>query len=163
MIRRPPRSTQSRSSAASDVYKRQPKSWPPATAWLPCCSRRSTSACRQVGSGGGARLRVRADLRDHPFVRGSLERRQSSAAGTISIYLCVESSPDVAERSFVSPLPSSAALPREFDNAVLQDLVRLGRTHGTLNTAQVRAACDAAAVALRRLTAVLRALESLET
>jgi len=62
----------------------------------------------------------------------------------------------------VSPLPSSAALPREFDNAVLQDLVRLGRTHGTLNTAQVRAACDAAAVAPRRLTAVLRALESLE-
>ena len=62
----------------------------------------------------------------------------------------------------MSPLPSSAALPREFDNAVLQDLVRLGRTHGTLSTAQVRAACDAAAVAPRRLTAVLRALESLE-
>src|SRR5680860_1914086 len=28
MIRRPPRSTQSRSSAASDVYKRQPIQWP---------------------------------------------------------------------------------------------------------------------------------------
>src|SRR5680860_1900444 len=27
MIRRPPRSTQSRSSAASDVYKRQPRTW----------------------------------------------------------------------------------------------------------------------------------------
>src|SRR5680860_386259 len=27
MIRRPPRSTQSRSSAASDVYKRQPYTW----------------------------------------------------------------------------------------------------------------------------------------
>ena len=27
MIRRPPRSTQSRSSAASDVYKRQEKGW----------------------------------------------------------------------------------------------------------------------------------------
>src|SRR5680860_1796509 len=37
MIRRPPRSTQSRSSAASDVYKRQPlgspsPTWPP-TSW----------------------------------------------------------------------------------------------------------------------------------
>ena len=30
MIRRPPRSTQSRSSAASDVYKRQPKKKPKA-------------------------------------------------------------------------------------------------------------------------------------
>eukprot|EP00826_Nyctotherus_ovalis_P002044 TRINITY_DN10387_c0_g6_i3.p1 TRINITY_DN10387_c0_g6~~TRINITY_DN10387_c0_g6_i3.p1 ORF type:complete len:236 (-),score=11.08 TRINITY_DN10387_c0_g6_i3:120-803(-) len=34
MIRRPPRSTQSRSSAASDVYKRQP---------IACCQRRSDS------------------------------------------------------------------------------------------------------------------------
>src|SRR5680860_1842883 len=32
MIRRPPRSTQSRSSAASDVYKRQDPVWLP---WLP--------------------------------------------------------------------------------------------------------------------------------
>src|SRR5450756_722252 len=31
MIRRPPRSTQSRSSAASDVYKRQVWSWPRVT------------------------------------------------------------------------------------------------------------------------------------
>src|SRR5450756_2664516 len=44
MIRRPPRSTQSRSSAASDVYKRQPRN--PGPSWLPCgrrCARRSTS------------------------------------------------------------------------------------------------------------------------
>src|SRR5680860_1893252 len=35
MIRRPPRSTQSRSSAASDVYKRQPQSNPdPGWPWL---------------------------------------------------------------------------------------------------------------------------------
>src|SRR5680860_1730176 len=37
MIRRPPRSTQSRSSAASDVYKRQGENWEPlSTPCRPC-------------------------------------------------------------------------------------------------------------------------------
>src|SRR5665809_158385 len=44
MIRRPPRSTQSRSSAASDVYKRQPKSSPTTSP----ADRASRSARRRV-------------------------------------------------------------------------------------------------------------------
>src|SRR5450756_3253094 len=37
MIRRPPRSTQSRSSAASDVYKRQVTEWALPGLECPCC------------------------------------------------------------------------------------------------------------------------------
>src|SRR5680860_245845 len=45
MIRRPPRSTQSRSSAASDVYKRQVLRL--AATWLPACPQRQQAViCR---------------------------------------------------------------------------------------------------------------------
>eukprot|EP00657_Telonema_sp_P-1_P004199 TRINITY_DN1970_c0_g1_i1.p1 TRINITY_DN1970_c0_g1~~TRINITY_DN1970_c0_g1_i1.p1 ORF type:complete len:112 (-),score=62.79 TRINITY_DN1970_c0_g1_i1:9-344(-) len=49
MIRRPPRSTQSRSSAASDVYKRQRSSWCPSRCSLQqrCGLRRSRSSNRK--------------------------------------------------------------------------------------------------------------------
>src|SRR5680860_100921 len=41
MIRRPPRSTQSRSSAASDVYKRQPVTWSDDTVQTVACIAKS--------------------------------------------------------------------------------------------------------------------------
>ncbi|GIG27405.1 RNA polymerase sigma factor [Cellulomonas marina] len=51
------------------------------------------------------------------------------------------------------------ALPREFEHPALQDLVRRGRTHGGVDAAEVRAACEGADVQdAKRLRAVLRGL-----
>ncbi|MFC0646538.1 RNA polymerase sigma factor [Cellulomonas phragmiteti] len=51
------------------------------------------------------------------------------------------------------------ALPREFQHPALQELVMLGRTHGSVDTASVRAACEAAGVeGPKRLRAVVRGL-----
>ncbi|UZN01652.1 RNA polymerase sigma factor [Cellulomonas sp. S1-8] len=51
------------------------------------------------------------------------------------------------------------ALPREFQHPALQELVMRGRTHGSVDTASVRAACEAAGVEdPKRLRAVVRGL-----
>ena len=51
------------------------------------------------------------------------------------------------------------ALPREFQHPALQELIRRGRTHGSVDTASVRAACEAAGVeGPKRLRAVVRGL-----
>lgn len=51
------------------------------------------------------------------------------------------------------------ALPREFQHPALQELVRRGATHGSVDTAAVRAACEAAGVeGPKRLRAVVRGL-----
>ena len=68
------------------------------------------------------------------------------------------SEPGAAERFSVSSLPSRPALPREFEHPALQELVRLGHTHGTLDGATLRHACEEAAVAPARLRKVLRGL-----
>ncbi|MFS0704751.1 RNA polymerase sigma factor [Cellulomonas sp. 179-A 9B4 NHS] len=51
------------------------------------------------------------------------------------------------------------ALPREFQHPALQELVKRGRTHGSVDTGSVRAACEAAGVeGAKRLRAVVRGL-----
>ncbi|WP_291810155.1 sigma-70 factor domain-containing protein, partial [Cellulomonas sp.] len=51
------------------------------------------------------------------------------------------------------------ALPREFQHPALQELVMRGRTHGSVDSASVRAACEAAGVeGAKRLRAVVRGL-----
>jgi len=51
------------------------------------------------------------------------------------------------------------ALPREFQHPALQELVLRGRTHGSVDSAAVRAACEAAGVeGPKRLRAVVRGL-----
>ena len=72
------------------------------------------------------------------------------------------SEPCVAERSPVSFASPSRALPREFEHPALQDLVRLGRTHGKVEASALRAACEAAGVAPGRLKTVLRAVMALD-
>jgi RNA polymerase primary sigma factor len=61
----------------------------------------------------------------------------------------------------VLPLPSSASLSREFDHAVLRDLVRIGRADGSVSATQVQAACEEAGVVVRRRSSVRSALEGL--
>ncbi len=61
-----------------------------------------------------------------------------------------------------SAVSNPPALPREFEHAALQDLVRLGRTRGEVTSDQLREACETAEVAPRRLKMVLRALEDLQ-
>ena len=64
-----------------------------------------------------------------------------------------------AERSFVTPQTSTPTLPREFEHPALQDLVRVGRTNGSVDAAALRSACEAAQVEdARRLKAVVRGL-----
>jgi RNA polymerase primary sigma factor len=64
-----------------------------------------------------------------------------------------------AERSFVTPQTSTPTLPREFEHPALQDLVRIGRTNGSVDAAALRSACEAAQVEdARRLKAVVRGL-----
>ena len=58
----------------------------------------------------------------------------------------------------MSSLPPRSTLPREFEHPALQELVRRGRTHGTLDGATLRHACEEAAVAPARLRTVLRGL-----
>src|SRR5680860_408823 len=74
MIRRPPRSTQSRSSAASDVYKRQPLRhglWPVEGEDLPRPGLRIT-AVGEPRNGAGALV----DIRQRRLVVDPLERRR---------------------------------------------------------------------------------------
>ncbi|ACQ80173.1 RNA polymerase, sigma 70 subunit, RpoD subfamily [Beutenbergia cavernae DSM 12333] len=52
-------------------------------------------------------------------------------------------------------------LPREFQHAALQDVVRHGRVHGRVAAEEFQAACSSAHVAPRRLATVLRAFVSL--
>ena len=61
----------------------------------------------------------------------------------------------------MSPHPSPASLPREFDHAALRDLVRVGRLDGTVSVTQVQAACEEAGVVVQRRSTVQRALEGL--
>ncbi|VTR78264.1 RNA polymerase sigma factor [Cellulomonas hominis] len=64
-----------------------------------------------------------------------------------------------AERSFVTPQSSTPTLPREFEHPALQDLVRVGRTIGSVDAAALRSACEAAQVEdAKRLKAVVRGL-----
>jgi RNA polymerase primary sigma factor len=64
-----------------------------------------------------------------------------------------------AERSFVTSQTSTPTLPREFEHPALQDLVRLGRTVGSVDAAALRSACEAAQVEdAKRLKAVVRGL-----
>src|SRR5450756_1340656 len=71
MIRRPPRSTQSRSSAASDVYKRQPihSLWP-----------RSTSSAYPL-SAGGRPQRCRAQLTQRTCLTSPTYRTKPALQG----------------------------------------------------------------------------------
>ncbi|HUX69869.1 MAG TPA: RNA polymerase sigma factor [Cellulomonadaceae bacterium] len=67
--------------------------------------------------------------------------------------------PCSAERLFVTSLPSSPTLPREFEHPALQELVRRGSTHGRVDAASFRSACEAAQVQdAKRLKAVFRGL-----
>src|SRR5450756_1975405 len=92
MIRRPPRSTQSRSSAASDVYKRQspacPASSPPTTMPSAACAGRSSCASSRTAasllrgsapSNGCSRPRSPAACRG---ARSSSTSLRSSAPGS---------------------------------------------------------------------------------
>ncbi len=64
-----------------------------------------------------------------------------------------------AERSFVTSQTSTPTLPREFEHPALQDLVRRGRTIGSVDAAALRSACEAAQVEdAKRLKAVVRGL-----
>ncbi len=59
----------------------------------------------------------------------------------------------------MSPQTPHPALPREFEHPALQQLVRNGRTHGAVDAAELRTACEQADVQdARRLKAVVRAL-----
>jgi len=64
-----------------------------------------------------------------------------------------------AERSFVTPQTPTPTLPREFEHPALQDLVRVGRTNGSVDAAALRHACESAQVEdAKRLKAVVRGL-----
>ncbi|MGN6302364.1 MAG: RNA polymerase sigma factor, partial [Angustibacter sp.] len=54
---------------------------------------------------------------------------------------------------------SAAALPAEFTHPALQDLLRRGRTNGVVDAGSVRHALEQAELPLRRMKAVLRALD----
>ena len=55
-----------------------------------------------------------------------------------------------------------SALPREFEHPALQELVKRGRTHGSVDGASLREACEVAQVAPARLKTVLRTLDGLD-
>ncbi|MEN1976367.1 RNA polymerase sigma factor [Cellulomonas olei] len=59
----------------------------------------------------------------------------------------------------MTPQTSTPTLPREFEHPALQDLVRRGRTSGSVDAAALRSACEAAQVEdAKRLKAVVRGL-----
>ncbi|HEY0186023.1 MAG TPA: RNA polymerase sigma factor [Cellulomonas sp.] len=59
----------------------------------------------------------------------------------------------------MTPQTSTPTLPREFEHPALQDLVRRGRTSGSVDAASLRSACEAARVEdAKRLKAVVRGL-----
>jgi RNA polymerase primary sigma factor len=77
------------------------------------------------------------------------------------VYPDLDSGPGAAERSFVSSLSTSPALPREFEHPALQQLVLHGRTHGSVDAESFRSACESAGVNdAKRLKAVYRGLAS---
>jgi len=66
--------------------------------------------------------------------------------------------------SHVSPTPSAAdrpakALPAEFSHPALQELMRVGASHGSVDSQQLRTALVAAEITPKRMKAVLRSLE----
>src|SRR5450756_2749927 len=81
MIRRPPRSTQSRSSAASDVYKRQVLEQILGVVLHPAGGR---IVLPQVPPGGGGRRQRRRAERDRARGRGALVKRQHEVAFWLS-------------------------------------------------------------------------------
>lgn len=76
----------------------------------------------------------------------------------MEVYTRTVCEPGAAERFFVQSLPTRPTLPREFEHPALQELVRRGRTHGSVEAEALRDACDAAEVGPGRLRAVLRSL-----
>ncbi len=58
------------------------------------------------------------------------------------------------------PSVTTPTLPPEFDHPRLAELLHEGTTHGSVDASSVRAACDAAEIPMKRVKAVLRALES---
>ncbi|MHA3947834.1 RNA polymerase sigma factor [Cellulomonas bogoriensis] len=58
----------------------------------------------------------------------------------------------------MSSLSSQPVLPREFEHPALQELVRVGRTHGSVEAEALRSACESAEVPPKRLRAVVRGL-----
>ncbi|MFF1529435.1 RNA polymerase sigma factor [Cellulomonas sp. NPDC058312] len=59
----------------------------------------------------------------------------------------------------MTPQTPTPTLPREFEHPALQDLVRVGRTQGSVDAAALRSACEAAQVEdAKRLKAVVRGL-----
>ncbi|MCL3862183.1 RNA polymerase sigma factor [Actinotalea sp. K2] len=56
-------------------------------------------------------------------------------------------------------MPPRTALPREFEHPALQELIRRGSTHGSVDGDSLRHACEVADVATPRLKAVLRGLD----
>jgi RNA polymerase primary sigma factor len=59
----------------------------------------------------------------------------------------------------VSSVPTSRPLPSEFNHPVMQELLRTGATRGSVDAASVRTACEAAEIPMKRIKAVLRALD----
>ena len=76
----------------------------------------------------------------------------------MEVYTRTVCEPGAAERFFVQSLPTRPTLPREFEHPALQELVRRGRTHGSVEAEALRDACDVAEVGPGRLRAVLRSL-----
>jgi RNA polymerase primary sigma factor len=59
----------------------------------------------------------------------------------------------------VSSVPTSRPLPSEFNHPVMQELLRIGATRGSVDASAVRTACEAAEIPMKRIKAVLRALD----
>jgi RNA polymerase primary sigma factor len=59
----------------------------------------------------------------------------------------------------VSSVSTSRPLPSEFNHPVMQELLRQGSTRGSVDAEAVRSACEAAEVPMKRMKAVLRALD----
>ncbi|HET9658604.1 MAG TPA: RNA polymerase sigma factor [Kineosporiaceae bacterium] len=59
----------------------------------------------------------------------------------------------------MSSVPTSRPLPSEFNHPVMQELLRVGATRGSVDATAVRAACEAAEIPMKRIKAVLRALD----
>ena len=57
------------------------------------------------------------------------------------------------------PVNASVKVPAEFSHAALQELVRIGTTHGSVDTEQLRVALVEADISPKRMKAVLRSLD----
>eukprot|EP00657_Telonema_sp_P-1_P001399 TRINITY_DN1343_c0_g2_i4.p2 TRINITY_DN1343_c0_g2~~TRINITY_DN1343_c0_g2_i4.p2 ORF type:complete len:112 (-),score=14.97 TRINITY_DN1343_c0_g2_i4:137-472(-) len=92
MIRRPPRSTQSRSSAASDVYKRQTRMTMRKLTCRHLAARPAIPiwSCSRWGLPCRVRCRPRGALLPHPF---TLTRRPKRTGGLLSVALSLGSPP----------------------------------------------------------------------